>query len=226
MLCTIIDRRTRLLPQPCLNLLPDRSLNDDRIEIFVAKPVRFADGSRFAAEIFPAVIDQNAGIGFLHQNVFHTGIRPEKLPVTGLVRLLAVITNPLRHDLRRRFASETVEPAGDFFLPAALQVQSVDKLYRLRCVLMHHNLIRIFVFPVSEGRRDYQSLFLLLPVACADFLSDVFCIIIIHQTSDADHKIIFLTEGIHTLRYGDDPHLLLSQVVNKQCGLGSMPPQP
>ena len=30
----------------------------NRIEILVAKPVRFVDGSRFAAEIFPAVIDQ------------------------------------------------------------------------------------------------------------------------------------------------------------------------
>ena len=96
------------------------------------------------------------------------------------MRLLAVVTKSLRPDLRGRFASETVELAGDFLLSAALQVQSVDKLYRLRCVLMHHNLIRIFVFPVSEGRRDHQSLFLLLPVACADFLSDVLGVIIIH----------------------------------------------
>ena len=30
----------------------------NRIEILVAKPVRFVDSSHFAAEIFPAVIDQ------------------------------------------------------------------------------------------------------------------------------------------------------------------------
>ena len=96
------------------------------------------------------------------------------------MRLLAVVTEPFRHDLRGRFASESVEPAGDFFLPTSLQVQSVDKLYRLRCVLMHHNLIRISIFPVSEGWRDHQPIFLLLPVASADFLSDVLGVIIIH----------------------------------------------
>ncbi len=128
-LCTIVDRRTRLLLQPRLDLLPDYFFNDDRIGILVAKPVRFADASRFAAEIFPAVIDQHTGVGFLYQHVFHTGIRPEKLPVTGLVRLLAVVTKSLRPDLRGRFASETVELAGDFLLSAPLQVQSVDRLY-------------------------------------------------------------------------------------------------
>ncbi len=67
-LCTIADRRTRLLLQPRLDLLPDCFFNDDRIEILVTKPARFADSSRFAAEIFSAVIDQNAGIGFLYQH--------------------------------------------------------------------------------------------------------------------------------------------------------------
>ena len=61
-LCTIVDRQTRLLLQPCLNLLPSHFLNDNRIEILVAKPVCFVDGPDFAAEIFPAVIDQHAGV--------------------------------------------------------------------------------------------------------------------------------------------------------------------
>ena len=125
-LCTIVDRRTRLLSQLCLNLLPDCFFNDDRIEVLVAKPVRFADASRFAAEIFSAVIDQHTGVGFLYQHIFHTGIRPEEVPIKGLARLLAVVTEPFRHDLRRRFASETVELAGDFLLSAALQIQRVD----------------------------------------------------------------------------------------------------
>ena len=172
-LCTIVDCWTCLLLQPRLDLLPDYFFNDDRIGILVAKPVRFADGSRFTAEIFSAMIDQHAGIGFLCQHVFHTSIRPKKLAVTGLVRLLADIAEPFRPDLRRRFASETVEPAGDLFLPAALQIQNIDKLYRLRCFLLHQNLIRISIFPVSERRRDHQPIFLLLPVASADLLSDV-----------------------------------------------------
>ena len=57
-LCTVVARRTRLLLQQSVNLFPVCFLNDNRIEILAAKPVRFVDGSRFAAEIFPAVIDQ------------------------------------------------------------------------------------------------------------------------------------------------------------------------
>ena len=72
-LCTIVHRRTRLLLQPYLNLLPSCFLNDNRIKILVAKPVCFVDGSRFAAEIFPAVVDQHAGIDLLYQHIFHTG---------------------------------------------------------------------------------------------------------------------------------------------------------
>ena len=90
MLCTIVDRRTRLLFQQRLSLLPDCFFNDNRIEILVTKPVRFADSSRFAAEIFPTVVDQHAGIGLLYQHIFHAGISPEELAVTGFVQLLAV----------------------------------------------------------------------------------------------------------------------------------------
>ena len=121
------------------------------------------------------------------------------------------MAEPFRHDLRGRSASETVEPAGDFLLSAALQIQSVDKLYRFSCFRLHQNLIRISIFPVSERRRDHQPIFLLLPIASADLLSDVLGIIVIHQATDANHKIIFLTEGIHTLRHRNHAHLMLSQ---------------
>ena len=55
-------------------------------------------------------------------------------------------------------------------------------LFRLvfRRFRLHHDLIRISIFPVSEGWRDHQPFFLLLPVTCADFLSDILCIILIH----------------------------------------------
>ena len=172
------------------------------------------------------MIDQHTGVGFLYQHVFHTGIRPEKLPVTGLVRLLAVVTEPFRHDLRGRFASESVESAGDFFLPASLQVQSVDKLYRLRCVLMHHNLIRISIFPVSEGRRDHDAVFLLLAVSRPDLFANILRIIIIHQAADADDQVIFVAECINALRGRDHAHLAFPQVIDEQCGLGPMAAKP
>lgn len=46
------------------------------------------------------------------------------------------------------------------------------------------------------------------------------------QSADTDHEIVFFAESIHTFRCGDDPHLLLSQEVDKQCGLGSVTTQP
>ena len=51
--------------------------------------------------VFSAVAVQHAGVRLLHQNVFHTGIRPEKLPITGFVRKLLKI---YRREYKRRFA--------------------------------------------------------------------------------------------------------------------------
>ena len=96
------------------------------------------------------------------------------------MRLLAVIAEPFRPDLRRRFASETVEPAGDLFLPTTVQVQRIDMPHRDRRFCVNLDLSGIFVFPVSKGRRDHEPLFLLLPVARTNLLSDIFGIIIIH----------------------------------------------
>ena len=64
---------------------------------------------------------------------------------------------------------------------------------------MDENPVRIFVLPVSEGRRDHQPIFLLLPVARTNLLSDILCVIIIHQAADADHEVVPLTESIHAL---------------------------
>ena len=86
----------------------------------MTKPVRFADGSRFAAKIFSAVIDQNASIGFLRQHVFHTDISPEKLAVTGFVCMPDISAAPFGPELRRCFSPLSIKPPGDLFLPAAL----------------------------------------------------------------------------------------------------------
>lgn len=69
---------------------------------------------------FCAVVHKNSGIGFFHQNVFHTGICPEELPITGLMRVLNLSAASLGSELRRCLSSHGIEPAGDFFLTTSL----------------------------------------------------------------------------------------------------------
>ena len=142
------------------------------------------------------------------------------------MRLSYFFAAPLGPELCRGFSPHSIDPAGYLFLPAPLQVQRIDVLHRDRRFWVDLDLSSIFVFPVAERRCDHQPIFLLLPVSRPNLFANILCIVIVHQASDADHEVVFLAEGIHPLRYGDNPHLLLSQKVDKQCGLGSVTTQP
>ena len=83
----------------------------------MAQPVTRGDWLRFSVPVFSAMIDQDAGVGFLGQNVFYAGIRPEELPISGFVHPPGVMTDLLRPKLRGRFAVQRIEPAGNFLLP-------------------------------------------------------------------------------------------------------------
>ena len=109
----------------------------------MAQPVIRGDRLRFSVPVFSAMIDQNAGVGLLSQNVFHTGIRPEKLPVSGFVYLPGVMPDLLRPKLRGRFAVQRIEPAGNSLLSAALQIQPIDAAYRFCCFRVDENPVRI-----------------------------------------------------------------------------------
>lgn len=80
----------------------------------MAQPVTRGDWLRFSVPVFSAMIDQDAGVGFLGQNVFYAGIRPEELPISGFVHPPGVMTDLLRPKLRGRFAVQRIEPAGNF----------------------------------------------------------------------------------------------------------------
>lgn len=136
----------------------------------MTQPIGLADGFNFTSEVFSAMIDQNAGVGFLGQNVFHTGIRPEKLPVSGFMYFPGVMPDLLRPKLCGRFAVHRIESAGNFLLSAALQIQRIDAAYRFCGFRLDENLVRIFVLPVSEGRPDDKTVFLFLPIAARIFL--------------------------------------------------------
>ena len=90
----------------------------------MAQPVTRGDWLRFSVPVFSAMIDQDAGVGFLGQNVFYAGIRPEELPVSGFVRLSGVMPDLLCPKLRGRFAVQRIEPAGNFLLSAPCKYSS------------------------------------------------------------------------------------------------------
>lgn len=96
----------------------------------MAQPVTRGDWLRFSVPVFSAMIDQDAGVGFLGQNVFHTGIRPRKLSISGFMYFPGVMPDLLRPKLRGSFAVQRIEPAGNFLLSAALQIQRIDAAYR------------------------------------------------------------------------------------------------
>ena len=115
-LCAVSGCGTRLLLQPLLYQKPCGFFDDLRVKFLMAQPAIRGDRLRFSVPVFSAMIDQNAGVGFLGQNVFHTGIRPEKLPVSGFVYLPGVMPDLLPQKLRGCFAVQRIEPARIFLL--------------------------------------------------------------------------------------------------------------
>ena len=182
----------------------------------MAQPVTRGDRLRFSVPVFSAMIDQNASVGFLGQNVFYAGIRPEELPISGFVHPPGVMTDLLRPKLRGRFAVQRIEPAGNFLLSAALQIQRIDAAYRFCGFRLNENPVRIFVLPVSEGRPDDKTVFLFLPIACANLFADILRVIVIHQAANAKDQIILLAEGVNSFGYRDHANLMIPQVVDEQ----------
>lgn len=133
---------------------------------------------------------------------------------------------PFSPELRRCFSPHSVEPPGNFFLPTTLQVQRIDEPHRDRRLCVYLDLPRIFVFPVAEGRRDHDAVFLFLSVSRPDLFANILCIVIVHQAADTDDQVVFVAECINALRGRDHSHLVFPQVINKQCGLGPMAAKP
>ena len=83
-------------------------------------PVGFVNTLDLTAVVLPAVVIQHAGIRLLHQDVFHAGICPQELPITGFVRMPDFFAAPFSPELRRCFSPLSIKPPGDLFLSAAL----------------------------------------------------------------------------------------------------------
>jgi hypothetical protein len=105
----------------------------------------------FPVVVFSAVVIQHTGIRLLHQDVFHAGICPQELPITGFVRMPDFSAAPFSPELRRCFSPRSIKLPGDLFLPAPLQVQRIDELHRDRCFCVNLDLPCVFVFPTSKA---------------------------------------------------------------------------
>ena len=133
---------------------------------------------------------------------------------------------PFSPELRRCLSPRSIKPPGDLFLPAPLQVQRIDELHRDCRLCVYPDLPRIFVFPVAEGRRDHDAVFLLLTVSRPDLFANILRIIIVHQAADTDDQVIFVAECINALRGRDHTHLVFPQIIDEQCCLGPMAAKP
>ena len=114
--------------EQALYLLPFLFFYDHRKESLMTIPVSFVYMLGLTVVALPAVVVQHTGVRFFHQNVFHANISPEKLPVTGFVRMSNFSAAPLSPELCRGLSFHNVEPAGYLFLPVPLQVQRIDIL--------------------------------------------------------------------------------------------------
>ena len=101
-------------------------------------------------------------------------------------------------------------------MSAALQIQRIDAAYRFCGFRLNENPVRIFVLPVSEGRPDDKTVFLFLPIACANLFADILRVIVIHQAANAKDQIILLAEGVNSFGYRDHANLMIPQVVDEQ----------
>ena len=90
-------------------------------------PVGFVYMLGLTVVVFSAVVVQHAGIRLLHQDVFHAGICPQELPITGFVRMPDFSAAPFSPELRRCLSPRSIKPPGDLFLPTTLQVQRIDE---------------------------------------------------------------------------------------------------
>ena len=189
-------------------------------------PVGFVYMLGFSVIILPAMVVQHTGVRFFHQNVLHAGICPQELPITGFVRMPDFSAALFSSELRRCLSPRSVEPPGDLFLPTTLQVKRIDKLHRDRRFCVYLDLPRIFVFPVAEGRRDHDAVFLLLSVSRPDLFANILRLVIVHQAADTDDQVVFVAECINALRGRDHSHLVFPQIIDEQCSLGSMAAKP
>ena len=142
------------------------------------------------------------------------------------MRLSYFSAAPLGPELCRCLSPRGIKPPGDLFLPTTLQVQRIDELHCDRRFCVSLDLPRVFVFPVAEGRRDHDAVFLFLSVSRPDLFANILRIIIIHQAADTDDQVIFVAECIDALRGRDHAHLVFPQVIDEQCGLGPMAAKP
>ena len=170
---------------------------------------------------FLPVAEQDAGIALVLEDVFHAGVRPEE--ASDAPHVLAV---ELNLQLRGRPAALCVQRAGDGHEPHAAEVHLVDGPDRLGGLGHHLDLAGVPVLPVAEGRDDDQSFLLLLPVPGADLVADVAGVVVVHQPTDADDQVVALVEGVEVFCGGEDADVSFPQIVDEQCGLRFVPPQP
>ena len=86
------------------------------------------------------------------------------------------------------------------------------------------NLLGVLILEVSKGRNHDNALFLLLTISRADSSAAVPSIEVIDQSLESNDEIIRLIKGVDIFGCREYPNVVFPQIVNKQSGLGTVPP--
>ncbi len=88
----------------------------------MAEPGLKWDAVGLSAVDFYLMVDQDANIAFIHQDVFDAGVRPYIAAALGLPNATAMFAIAFKLKLRWGRASLPVELLGDLFQPRSTQV--------------------------------------------------------------------------------------------------------
>ena len=100
----------------------------------------------------------------------------------------------------KRQAFTFVEHHGDCLQPAAGVVSRENQPDRFCCFFYDYDTLCIFVFEITEGRSNYNALFLLLPVAGPHTAAAIARVKVVDKTLEANDEIIVLIERVDIFR--------------------------
>lgn len=117
------------------------------------------------------------------------------------------------------FFSLLIQCAGDGFHAAAADIGGEDQSNRFGGVFYDNDLFCVLILEIAEGWDGHNTFLLLLPVTGPHTTAAIAGIEVVDQPLEADDEIIVLIKSVDIFRCGQDPHIMFTEIVDKECGL-------
>ena len=165
------------------------------------------------------VADQRADVAFISQDSRHHRCVPQIFFEDAILGVGQALVQQFHLHERGRFPSLLIQRAGNGLHAAAADIGEEDQSDRFGGFFYDNDLFCVLVLEVAERRDGHDAFFLLLPVTGPHTTAAVAGIEVVDQPLKANDKIVVLIEGVDIFRCGQDPHIMFSEVVDKECGL-------